>query len=168
MIAVLICVSLTSLAAGLVWRLWVVDSQVSAQHIDQLRQYESHWQPLNADTVQVDDWVGNIVLLNFWGSWCPPCVEEMPLLDQFDAQYDNLNVIGIVVDQKAAAIEFLARNDISFPSVLMNQSIVTALLDQFNNQDMVLPYSVAFDQSGQLFFTKLGPFAEAELIDLVQ
>ncbi len=167
-IAIVICVSLTSLAAGLIWRQWVTDSQASAQHIDHLRQFENHWEALNTDLVRVDDWTGKIVLLNFWGSWCPPCIAEMPLLDKFNAQRDELQIVGIVVDEVEAAKQFLQKNNISFPSLMLNQNIVTNLLQTFENKDLVLPYSVAFDQNGKRLMTHAGPLELQDLQDLVE
>ncbi len=167
-VAVVVCVSLTSLVAGVVWRQWVDESRTSAQNIEHLRQHEDHWQALNQNTVRIDDWRDKIVVLNFWGSWCPPCVEEMPLLDRFDSEHDQVQIVGIVVDTEEAATDFLERHAISFPSLLINQSIVTDLLQRYENADLVLPYSVAYNRSGDLFFTKAGPLNEQELLHLVE
>ena len=167
MIAAVVCVSMTSIAAGLVWRQWHVDSQASVMHIDHMRQYEEHWKVLNADKVSVNDWNKKAVLLNFWGSWCPPCVEEMPLLDQFNAQHTNVRIIGIVVDHEEAAVQFLKQHEIEFPSLLLNQTIVSNILQSLKNSEMVLPYSVAYDQSGKSLFTKAGPLNESDLEKLL-
>lgn len=156
------------MTAGLVWRQWVDESQTSAQNIEYLRQYEDHWKALNQETVRMSEWRDKIVLLNFWGSWCPPCVAEMPLLDRFDGEYDQLQIVGIVVDTEDAATQFLNQHEISFPSLLLNQSIVTDLLQRFENTDLVLPYSVAYNPSGNRFFTKAGPLDEQELMGLVE
>lgn len=167
-IAAVVCVCLTSIAAGLVWRQWIVDSQASVLHIDHLRQYEEHWKVLNADQVRVEDWNKKAVLINFWGSWCPPCVEEMPLLDQFNDQHSDIQIVGIVVDQEEAAVHFLAQNEIEFPSLLLNQSVVTNMLQSLKNDDLVLPYSVAYNKSGKSLFTKAGPLSKSDLEKLLQ
>ncbi len=166
-VGAILCVSLTSLAAGIVWRQWMDDAQVPGLHVDQLRQFENHWKVLNSGPVRVDDWADKIVLLNFWGSWCPPCIEEMPLLDQFNADNDAIQIVGIVVDEEQAAASFLAQYEISFPSLLFNQSSVTDLLVSMENTELVLPYSVAYDRSGELFFTRAGPLSEQDLQSLV-
>lgn len=167
MIAAVVFVSLTSIAAGLVWRQWVADTRDPAQHIAHLHQYEEHWKVLNAQ-MRVDDWRNRVVLLNFWGSWCPPCIEEMPMLDRFDSQHSDIQIVGIVVDQEEAAVQFLAENNIAFPSLLLNQSIVTDLLQTLKNAELVLPYSVAYDKSGEIAFTKAGPLSESDLLNLVR
>jgi len=166
-IAIVISVSLTSLMAGVVWRQWIDQPQNAARNIELLHQYEDHWNVLNQDEVHISDWQDKTVLLNFWGSWCPPCVEEMPLLDRFNADFDTLQIIGIVVDQEKAATTFLNEHGITFPSLLLNQSVVTDLLDAFGNTALVLPYSVAFDPSGKRFYDKAGPLSEQELHDLI-
>ena len=166
-IAIVICVSLTSLTAGMIWRHWLTQSESAVLNTDYLRQYEDHWKVLNAQPVRVDDWNGQAVLLNFWGSWCPPCIEEMPLLEQFNAEHPSVQIVGIVVDQEETAVEFLNQHDITFPSLLMNQSIVTDMLKYLKNTDFVLPYSVAYDSTGESLFTKAGPLSESDLLRLL-
>ncbi len=168
MVTAVILVSLTALGAGYLWRQLFVESQDPMHHINYLRNFENDWRVLNADPVRVDDWVDKVLLFNFWGSWCPPCVEEMPLLDRFNATHDAIKIIGIVVDQESAATDFLSQFEIDFPSLLLNQSIVTSMLEKYGNADMVLPYSVAFGKSGELFFTKVGPLDEEELRRLIE
>ena len=167
-VAVVFCVALTSLAAGLTWRNWIIEPAKPGQSIDQLRKYEEHWKVLNSSPVKVDDWANKVVLLNFWGSWCPPCVEEMPLLDQFNSEHNSIQIVGIVIDQEGPAKLFLKKHEISFPSLLFNQTFVNELLGDYQNTDFVLPYSVAFDRSGKRFFTKVGPLDKQVLEYLIE
>ncbi len=167
-VAVVVTVSLTSVFAGMAWRQLIIESQEPTENINYLLSFQDSWKVLNSNSVPVEDWSNSVVLLNFWGSWCKPCVEEMPLLNQFDADHDAINIVGIVVDQEQAAEQFLSKLEISFPSVLLDQSVVTDLLHRYGNSDMVLPYSVAFGQSGEQIFTKLGPLEERELRRLIE
>jgi len=67
--------------------------------------------------VALGDFRGKIVVLNFWATWCPPCIEEMPSLNRLAEQYADkgLQIIGLSVDEDADAYqEFLSRNKISF------------------------------------------------------
>ncbi len=68
----------------------------------------------------LDDYRGKYVLLNFWATWCPPCVDELPSLNALHRQLEpeGLVVLGVSVDENAEAYErFLERFDVSFPTV---------------------------------------------------
>jgi len=67
--------------------------------------------------VALGEFRGQIVVLNFWATWCPPCLEEMPSLNRLAERYQGkgLQIIGLSVDEDADAYaEFLAKNQISF------------------------------------------------------
>lgn len=69
--------------------------------------------------VSLEDYEGKVVLLNFWATWCPPCIQEMPSLDQLytDLRDRGLVVLGISVDEDAGQYEaFLERSGVSFPT----------------------------------------------------
>ncbi len=64
------------------------------------------------------DFRGKVVLLNFWATWCPPCVVETPSLEALASKMENRNVvvIGVSVDEDPTALKtFLARNHITYP-----------------------------------------------------
>src|ERR1041385_1158628 len=68
-------------------------------------------------TITTHDFGGKLLLLNFWATWCPPCIEEIPSLDQFQRQFANsgLVVLGVSVDKDEKAYRrFLSRVNVSF------------------------------------------------------
>jgi thiol-disulfide isomerase/thioredoxin len=73
-------------------------------------------------TVQkLSNYRGKIVLVNLWATWCPPCLEEMPLLETLAARYGSrgLVVLGIAADEDRSAVErFLAKRPLSFDVLL--------------------------------------------------
>lgn len=72
---------------------------------------------LNGEVVSIDDYKGHPMIINFWATWCPPCKEEMPLLEKaYVSYYPDLVVIGISVDDVADEIpQFIRDNGITFP-----------------------------------------------------
>ena len=141
----------------------------SKPRLDDLRAYESGLEPLLCRSGSVADWRGKTLLLNFWGSWCPPCVAEMPLLDRFNEQFgeEHFQVVGIAIDQKDSAEQFLRDNEIGFLSFVADAFAADALMDLLGNEDSVLPFSVVFSLDGSVNQVKIGEYEESELTALL-
>ena len=107
---------------------------------------------------------GRPILINYWASWCPPCIKEMPLLDAFAAQQgpDGVRVVGIALDDAAPVEEFLTRHPVAFEIYLepSGPNDSSALL---GNVRGVLPYSVLIGADGRLVKTRMGAFHAGDL-----
>lgn len=112
---------------------------------------------LSGDTIQLSGYRGQVVMLNFWATWCPPCIEEMPLLDGAHApDGDGLMVIGVALDDGAAVQQFLAKNPVSYPILLAGDTAEADLSTRFGNSKSVLPYSVLIGRDGRVLAQKFG------------
>lgn len=107
---------------------------------------------------------GAPLLVNFWATWCPPCVEEMPLLDRFfrENSASGWKVVGLAIDQPSSVRQFLARMPVSFP-VGMAGLQGTELGRSLGNQTGGLPFTVVVGRDGLIRERKMGQVTPADL-----
>jgi thiol-disulfide isomerase/thioredoxin len=115
-------------------------------------------------TLALSTWRGRPLLLNFWATWCPPCVREMPALDAFHRRQgaNGCRVLGLAVDQAPAVREFLQRLPVGYPIVLAGLGGLQ-LGRQLGNASGGLPFSVLIAADGRMIERQLGELPDATL-----
>lgn len=110
------------------------------------------------------EWRNKILVLNYWASWCPPCVEEMPTLAKMSGLYRDKNVVfvGIGVDSPSNIREFLTKTPVNYP-VTVNPINGVNWAKNMGNPSGGLPFTVLIDEKGVIKKTKLGKITEDEL-----
>jgi peroxiredoxin len=109
---------------------------------------------LTGGQTALSQYKGQVVLVNFWATWCGPCQQEMPLLDQMYKKYKpaGFTLIGVNVDKEEPAVkELLARKPVSFPVLLdpANQVSKAYHVDE-------MPSSVIIDRKGDIRYIHRG------------
>lgn len=107
---------------------------------------------------------GKAMLVNFWATWCAPCVQEMPELSELSSGEagKKLQVIGIGIDSPTNIAEFSAKYKITYPVLVAGMS-GTDLSRQFGNVNGGLPFTVLIGADGQVKKTYLGRLKFDEL-----
>jgi thiol-disulfide isomerase/thioredoxin len=107
---------------------------------------------------------GKLLLVNFWATWCPPCIEELPLLDNFyqENKGKNWQVVGLAVDQPSAVRTWLQTRPLHFP-VGMAGFEGSELSKTLGNSAGSLPYTAVFGANGQLLYRKTGKVKAEDL-----
>lgn len=105
----------------------------------------------------LSQWRGQVIVLNFWATWCPPCKEEMPELSAFQKQYrgSGLTVLGVSTDDVAKIAEFVQNAPVSYP-VLSGDFAAMGLAEGLGNDKGVLPYTVLIARDGHVAATYFG------------
>ena len=122
----------------------------------------------SGEAVRLGDLKGQVVMINFWATWCGPCRQEMPLLEQINAKYEPLGftLLGVNVEpDSAGAVKWLQKVPVSFPILFDTANAVAA---QFGVEGM--PSSVFVDREGRVRYVHRGykPGDEAEYADLIR
>ena len=125
---------------------------------------ESPWNDAQSQPIDTSVWKNKILVINFWASWCPPCVEEMPLLAKLSSESDNSKVqfIGIGIDSPSNIREFLTKTNVPY------QIIVGGLEGsnwgkKLGNEQGALPYTIIISPNGNKVFSKLGKITEDDV-----
>jgi len=102
----------------------------------------------DGQNIRLSELRGEVVLINFWATWCGPCRQEMPLLDDLHQRYKDMGftVLGVNVEKKSdKAKAMLAENPVSFPVLFDSNSDVSKLY----NVD-AMPTTVMVDRDGNM------------------
>jgi thiol-disulfide isomerase/thioredoxin len=121
----------------------------------------ANWNDPQGQAIDTSLWKDKTLVINFWASWCPPCVEEMPLLAKLSQDSDAQKVvfIGIGIDSPSNIREFLSKTSVPYPIVVGGME-GSNRGKQLGNEKGALPYTVIIDSKGTKVFSKLGKITE--------
>ena len=121
------------------------------------------------DIITAADFDGRVVLLNFWATWCEPCLREMPMLVDMQTEYgpEGLQVLGVAVDDPQSAMAFAREHGITYP-ILVGMGDIMEMNAAYGNTDGVLPYSVLVDREGVIRWQYVGEIPINDLTTLLQ
>lgn len=155
--------ALAAIAAGIATQRFLQQSAASAS-------LEIAFPDLQGKPHLVSEWKGRILIVNFWATWCPPCVEEMPEFVKLQNELGPRGVqfVGILTDDDTeAAREFLKSRPVNYP-ILDGTVGGREWSSKLGDKAGVLPFSVLFDARGTAIHAEAGRFTREEVLEKVE
>lgn len=124
---------------------------------------------LNNKSRSVSEWDGKVILINFWATWCPPCVREVPTLDKLNTDFKDKGfvVIGIAIDSLNAVTDFVDPLDLKYPILLAEQQGIE-LSQAYGNRLGILPFTIIVDRQGFIALKHRGEITYDQVVELIK
>lgn len=119
--------------------------------------YSTSFPDAEGNMQTLEQWRGDILVINFWATWCPPCREEMPELSRLHEHYQEkgVTVLGIAAEEAAKIREFTQETKVSYP-LLAGDMEAMNFGNALGNNRGVLPYTVILNRDGSVVKTYFG------------
>ncbi len=160
--------SLLALLGGALTSQWISKAG-SASEAGIQAFFANEWQKPDTKPINTQEWGQKVLVVNFWASWCPPCVEEMPQLEKLQSEFLQQNVlfVGIAVDSPSNVREFLKKTPVSYP-IAMGGMNASQIYKALGNTQSALPFTVIINAKGKAIYSKLGKIDEEELRKVIK
>lgn len=117
---------------------------------------------LEGSPVPLSRYAGRPLVVNFWATWCAPCVKEMPDLDALAHRYPDMHFVGLAIDTQSNIDRFLQKVKVSYPLLVAGHGGI-AHMKALGNGKGGLPYTVIFDAESRISREILGQVDPTDL-----
>ncbi len=144
--------------------LWNHSATDAGEKIDPSLWQRKFETPAGGTTLDMTSFQGKPLVLNFWATWCPPCVEEMPLLNRFFRENSSKGwqVVGLAIDKPESVRRFLRDFAVGYP-IGMAESDGIGLAQSLGNLSGGLPFSLVITGTGAIVQRKIGRLSPSDL-----
>lgn len=164
-VGALLLVCAAAAAAGFgAYRLW----QARAPAETAVRP-DLEFRDLDGRVHRLSEWDGKLVLLNFWATWCTPCLKEIPLLVETQREHGprGLQIVGIAMDDAALVRAFAARLQMNYP-IMVGQAEIANAMDALGDELGAFPFSVLIAPDGRILDRRSGDLSREEIAQWLQ
>ena len=136
---------------------------------DDVKRPEFELPDLDGKLRNISEWDGNVILLNFWATWCPPCRDEIPVLIDLQKKYSaqGFQVIGVAIDQAELVESYSDSMGVNYP-IMVGEDKGTDISANYGNRLGMLPYTVIIGRNSMIMFIKKGEVTKDEIEELIQ
>ncbi|MEI7795755.1 MAG: TlpA disulfide reductase family protein [Methylococcaceae bacterium] len=120
-------------------------------------------------TQSISKWKGKMLVINFWATWCQPCLKEIPEFMQLQTQFSKQNVqfIGIAIDELAVVTRYKNTVNMNYPVLISSEWGGFNLAQQLGNSSNTVPYTVVVDLAGQIIYRHAGAVKKEDLVAVI-
>ncbi len=113
----------------------------------------------------LNEWRGKILLVNFWATWCPPCLKEIPEFIRLQKELAGQNVqfIGIAIEDQASVVAYLQKQAVNYPMLIGGDAAI-GLSQQLGNLVNAVPFSLIIDANGMIVHRHPGELSREKLL----
>ena len=161
-----VVIAVLALAGGYLARLWLA-TDIPAQDPGEVLLAARLNDPVGQPQA-LAQWQGKVLVVNFWATWCPPCLKEIPEFVRLQQRYGPKGVqfVGIAIDDKTRVLGFMAQTGMNYP-VLMAEREGLDLSRAAGNRLGGLPFTVVIDRQGKAAKVELGVLDEHKLAPIL-
>jgi thiol-disulfide isomerase/thioredoxin len=166
-IALLVLVAVSALATGFWLHSWNWGDVPGSGSVARLM--AASLPDMEGKSQALAQWRGKVMVVNFWATWCKPCLEEIPEFVRMQKKFGSqgLQFVGIAIDHPVKVREFAAKYQMNYP-VLIGEMEAIELARVAGNELGGLPFTVILDRKGQLIGTELGGLNERKLATIIR
>ncbi|MFW5443544.1 MAG: TlpA family protein disulfide reductase [Methylococcaceae bacterium] len=116
----------------------------------------------------ITEWQGKVRIINFWATWCPPCLKEIPEFINLQNEFRDRGIqfIGIAIEDKKSVKKYLSKININYP-ILIGKDDGIALSQQLGNIVNAVPFTVVTNQQGQIIHRQPGEFSREQILKVI-
>jgi len=124
---------------------------------------------LNNEMTPISKWRGKILIINFWATWCPSCLEEIPDFIELQSEYTDKNVqfIGIAIDNLESVNDYLAFTEINYP-ILMAEKEGQLLAKKLGNIVNAVPFTVIVNTDNNIILHHAGELSKEKIRKFIE
>lgn len=158
--------ALLAVIGGLLAYRWV---HTASAQTDPSELLNASFSDVDGQPYALNQWQGDVLVLNFWATWCPPCRQEIPEFIELQRALGDkgLQFVGIAIDEAGAVKDYIAAVGINYP-ILIGEEEGNALAGRLGNYFNALPFSAVFDRNGQLVHTHPGLFSKEQIAEVIK
>ncbi len=143
------------LLAGICWLLLMISLQarvLAAGDGNRPMIPDISYPDLSGEMQNLQQWKGKVILLNFWASWCAPCLAEIGHLNDYQREFGphGLQVVGLGLDDPRKLRNVQRTLQINYPVLALNEKKSRSTLTAWGNKSGMIPFSVLFDANGRV------------------